>query len=66
MAQKLLSDPTFDDLSPLAFGSESANYLAGDCTDIEVLPRFAVDVNREADWLFVCEFLRKFLALEWM
>ena len=56
--------PTLADLRPLALGGQRADHLVGDCADLEVLPRLAVDVNREPNRLFVREFLREFLELE--
>ena len=59
-------DPTFADLCSLALGGERASDLVGNCADIEILPCLAIDVHRETNRLFVREFLREFLALEWV
>jgi len=51
-------------LRSLTLGGERSSHLVGDCADIEILPRLAVDVNRETKGLLMREFLREFLALE--
>jgi hypothetical protein len=51
-------------LRSLTLGGKRTGYLVGDYADIEILPRLAVDVNRETKGLLMREFLREFLALE--